>query len=285
MSLPLAAGAAGPHSSVIVRVLARRLLVAVLALGLGLAVACGDKKDDGTTPAVAGELPPLPFSDDTPNLMLTWIDGRGATHVEVSPGDVPAEGRRLVRVLLADREEGTRDPIYVVDLEQRGEGGAYEARSLARSAWEREIEQRRAAWLAQAAPPPPPAGIAPGGPALPGPALPGPGGPGAPPGSPPGSSAQNNPLPDGVVVVIYGAAWCKPCHEAADWLKARGVPAVVKDVEQSPDAQAEMQKKLEKVGRRGGSIPVIDVAGQILVGFSAPALEKAIASASGGTML
>ena len=104
-------------------------------------------------------------------------------------------------------------------------------------------------------------------------------------GASPGAPAANNPLPDGVVVVIYGAAWCKPCHEAADWLKARGVPAVVKDVEQSPDAQAEMQRKLEKAGRRGGSIPVIDVAGQILVGFSAPALEKAIAGASGGTML
>lgn len=257
---------------------ARRFVVAALVALVSLAGACGDRKDDGTTPAVAGELPPLTFTDDTPNLMLTWIDARGATHVEIAPRDVPLEGRRLVRVLLADRTEGTRDPIYVADLEQRGEGGSYQARSFARSAWEREIEQRRAAWIAQAAPPPPPSPPG-GGPAVPGP---GPGGRGAPP-SP--TAAPSSPLPAGVVVIVYGAAWCKPCHDAADWLKARGVPTVVKDVETSPEAGAEMAKKLDKIGRRGSSIPVIDVAGQILVGFSAAALEKALASASGGTML
>lgn len=255
------------------RLSATCLLLLVTAVG-GAASGCGDRKDDGTTPAVAGALPPLTFGEDTPNLMLTWIDPRGATHVEVTPSDVPPDARGFVRVLVADREEGTRDPIYVADLKERGEGGAYVAKTLARSAWEREIEQRRAAWMAEAAPPP----AAPG----PGPARPLP--PGVAPGPRPPASTRN-PLPDGVVVVIYGAAWCQPCHQAADWLKERGVPAVIKDVETTPGARAEMTQKLEKAGRRGSSIPVIDVAGQILVGFNARALERALAGASGGTML
>jgi glutaredoxin len=275
----LAAARRGRHSSVIVRALARGIVAVALVVVAALAGACGDRRDDGTAPAPAGELPPLTFTDDTPTLMLTWIDARGATHVEITPRDVPPEGRRLVRVLLADREAGTRDPIYVANLEQRGEGGAYEARASARSAWEREIEQRRGAWLAEAAPPAPPAAVVPGPPGVAAPGAPPPA-----PGQPP-RGAPDSALPAGVVVVIYGASWCKPCHDAADWLKARGVPTIVKDIEASPDAHAEMARKLQKAGRRGSSIPVIDVAGQILVGFSAPALEKALESASGGTML
>ena len=46
------------------------------------------------------------------------------------------------------------------------------------------------------------------------------------------------------------------------------MPYVLKDIEADRLADEEMQEKLETAGRRGGSIPVIDVQGQILVGFS-----------------
>ena len=46
-----------------------------------------------------------------------------------------------------------------------------------------------------------------------------------------------------------------------------------------------MQEKLAKAGRRGGSIPVIDVRGQILVGYSRSELDRAIAKASAGITL
>jgi glutaredoxin len=85
-----------------------------------------------------------------------------------------------------------------------------------------------------------------------------------------------------VVVIIYGASWCRPCHEAADWLKARGVAYVVKDVEHTPGAEAEMSDKLQRAGRRGGSIPVIDVNGELLVGFSPGALAQALEKAALG---
>jgi glutaredoxin len=86
-------------------------------------------------------------------------------------------------------------------------------------------------------------------------------------------------------VIIYGASWCGPCHQAADYLKSRGVAYVMKDVEETPGAAAEMRDKLTRSGHRGGSIPVIDVRGQILIGFSASSIEQALAKSAGGTML
>ena len=34
-----------------------------------------------------------------------------------------------------------------------------------------------------------------------------------------------------VTVIIYGADWCKPCHQAEDYLRSKGVRVVKKDVE------------------------------------------------------
>ncbi len=61
----------------------------------------------------------------------------------------------------------------------------------------------------------------------------------------------------------------------------------MKDIEETPGAAAEMRDKLSRAGNHGGSIPVIDVRGQILIGFSAPSLDRALAraSAGAGTML
>jgi glutaredoxin len=237
----------------------------VLALVL-LCAACSEKKDDGTAPTGAPTLPALSIKEDTPNLLLTWVDARGETHSALRPSEVPQEGKDLVRVVIADREEGTRDPLYVVDLTKTSGDGAFTARVMTRREWESILEKRREAYLGKLAPkpaPPPPSGE-------PGPAPP-----------PPQTAAPAS----GVVVVIYGAEWCKPCHQAADYLKAKGIQVIMKDIEESREAAVEMQQKLEKAGRRGGSIPVIDVRGQILVGYSRSELDRAIAKASAGTVL
>jgi glutaredoxin len=263
-----------------------QLRVFVLCSAL-LASACSDPRSDGTTPTKEQVLPELRITEDTPSLMLTWIDTRGGTHVEMKPSSVPAEARALVRVVVADREEGTRDPIYVVDLEKPEPDQSYLARSMPRRAWEEEIEQRRRAQLASregpSTPRPGSSGQSPGGPLPPGPDLPD---PFAPPKLKPEPSST--PLGDSVAnvtVVVYGASWCEPCHHAMDHLKKLGVPVVFKDIEADGAAKAEMQSKLERIGRSAGSIPIIDVGGQILVGYSKGALDKALRKAAGGTML
>ena len=82
-----------------------------------------------------------------------------------------------------------------------------------------------------------------------------------------------------ITAIVYGADWCKPCHDAERYLKRRGVSVVKKDVDNSEAAQQEMRRKLKRVGRGGASIPVVDVMGQILVGFSPRALDRAIETA------
>ena len=91
-----------------------------------------------------------------------------------------------------------------------------------------------------------------------------------------GNAATRTASPAGRAVIIYGASWCGPCHQAAAYLKKRGVPFVEKDIEQDSASRREMQAKLAKAGMRGGSIPVLDVRGKILVGFDARAVDQAL---------
>ena len=242
------------------------LLAGLLVLGLA---ACGEKKDDGTTPTGAPSLPALTIKEDTPDLLLTWVDERGETHSALRPSEVPQEGKALVRVVVADREEGTRDPLYVVDLTKAGADGSFTARAMSRREWESVLSMRRDAYLGKLSP------------KTAAPATPGSGAPSAPPAP---SSAAPAPASN-LVVVIYGAEWCKPCHQAEAHLKSKGIAVVVKDIDESREAAVEMRQKLEKAGRRGGSIPVIDVRGQILVGYSRSELDRAVAKAMSGTVL
>lgn len=250
--------------------MSRARLVMTLVAALVAAPAtfgCGHT-DDGTAPsATTDELPPLALRDDTPNLLLTWIDAKGETHTELSVKDVPMVGRDLVRVVVTDRVEGTRGLFYVVDLTRAASDGTYAARPMPRSEWEDIIAKRRVAQR----PPPPPAP-----PEIPGEPPRGPSGPAAPP-------APGGPV--ATLVVIYGASWCGPCHQAQDYLRKRGVSFTMKDIDKDPRAEQDMQAALAKAGRRGGSIPVIDVAGEILVGFDPRALDKALARAATATVL
>jgi glutaredoxin len=247
----------------------RSFAVTGLALALALsAAACkkpaGDKQEgSGTTPKAA-ELPPLEVKADTPNLLLTWIDDKGDFHVAQKPADVPTEGRATVRVVVTNREEGTGNLVYVANLDETTATGAYRLKTMPRAAWEELGAGKRKARLEALAPSALPSSQPPDGPAADGKS------PAAPGGKTPAT---------GVVAIIYGADWCKPCHDAERYLKQRGATVIKKNIEDNEVAADEMRKKLARVGRSGASIPVIDIMGQIQVGFSPAALEQALASA------
>ncbi len=235
--------------------------LAVLAAMLVLTATAGcSQRDDGTTPTAVNEkLPALKLTDDTPELLLTWVDERGATHTGVSISEVPASDRAQVRIIT--KTAGHGQLFYVADLSKKGADGKYPVRTMPRSDWESLIEKRRAAYRAKHAPPVVPA------------ASSGTGGPG------PG-------LVGGLTAIIYGAAWCKPCHQAAAFLKKRGVKVIEYDIERTPKRRAEMQKKLRSIGRPSGTIPIIDLGGQIIVGFSPRTIDRTIAKLKqGGTKL
>lgn len=246
-----------------------RLLVVVLVFAL----ACDSKTEapDRKAPATtqkSGDLPALVVKPDTPNLLLTWIDDKGDFHVVQKPADVPSTAKKNVRVVVVDKEAGTAELVYVANLDETTPDGSYRLRTMTRAAWDElgaSLRKARLEALAPSVAPPPSASAEAesGGPS---------GGPG---------------LRGGVKVtaIIYGASWCKPCHQAADYLRGRGVTVVMKDIEESEAAQAEMQQKLARSGRGGASIPVIDVAGQILVGYSPGSLDQAIRTAQNAKAL
>ena len=248
-----------------------RTFALLLAVTLG-AVACkrpttDASKDDATKPKAA-ELPPLEVKADSPNLLLTWIDDKGDFHVVMKPADVPSEGRANVRVVVTSPEAGTGALVYVANLNETTATGAYRLKTMSRAEWEELGASKRKARLEALAPSAVPSSS------------------GAPAGTPPdgnGKSPSGSPAAKapatGVVAIIYGADWCKPCHDAERYLKQRGATVIKKDIDENEVAAAEMKKKLARVGRGGASIPVIDIMGQIQVGFSPAALEQALSAA------
>lgn len=72
-------------------------------------------------------------------------------------------------------------------------------------------------------------------------------------------------------ITIYTASWCAFCHQAMRYLDDKGIAYTKKDVEADPKFAEEA---VEKSGQRG--IPVIDIAGDIIVGFDRPRIDSTL---------
>lgn len=199
-------------------------------------------------PPPASDVVVLPVvTDASTDLLLTWIDDKGEFHVEQKVADVPVGARDVVRVADPVKDPPKLDDVFVADLRNAGPDGAYPVRTMSRTEFEKVAVERRQKS---------------GGAVL------------APKGADSAPPAAARPA-----VIIYGASWCGPCHQAAAYLKKRGVPFVEKDIEEDRLAAREMQQKLAGAGMRGGSIPVIDVRGKVLVGFDERAMDRALGQA------
>ena len=77
--------------------------------------------------------------------------------------------------------------------------------------------------------------------------------------------ADAPPAADGVVV--YGTSWCAVCAEARAWLDARGVVYTAYDVDRDAAAAIAAADTLDALGVTADRVPVIDVAGRVVVGF------------------
>lgn len=246
------------------------VLVAVIGGSLALtagALTTGCKRKGDVAAESAPEAPVV--NDKSEGLLLTWIDDKGEFHIEQRVSDVPASGREIVSVRVLDpaKEIAGGDRLFLADLRTAGADGAYPVRLATRAEFDDVAVARRAksgvAVLAPKA-----AGAGAGGAA------------GAGAGAARGADPTNpGDVVDRPAVIIYGASWCGPCHQAAAYLKQKGVRFVEHDIEQDSAAAREMRAKLTKAGMRGGSIPVLDVRGRILVGFDARAVDQALGTA------
>jgi glutaredoxin len=222
-----------------------------------LVVGCKREKPplEDDTPA-EGVTPPV-VKDSTEGLMFAWIDEKGEGHVVEKVADVPIVGRDAVRVMDPNSYDTAHpDRIFIVDLRVAGPDGAYPVRSATRE----ELDAIALARRSKA------------GPTLASAATP------SPKEAPPGGPQVNAQPPSNArpAVVLYGASWCGACKQAAAYLKRKGVPFVEKDIEEDANAAREMQSKLAHAGKRGGSIPVIDIRGKIMVGFDPQSVDNAL---------
>jgi len=219
--------------------LLRQFRLALLVLFL---VAFGCKR-----PAPATEAVVLPVVTDTSaDFLLTWIDEKGEFHIEQKVSDVPVTARDVVRVADPVKDPPKLDDVFVADLRNPGPGGAYTVRTISRTEFEKiAVERRQKSGSVLA----------------------------------PKGAESAPPVAARPSVIIYGASWCGPCHQAAAYFKRRGVAFIEKDIEEDGGAAREMQAKLASAGMRGGSIPVIDVRGKMLVGFDERAVDRALGQA------
>lgn len=75
-------------------------------------------------------------------------------------------------------------------------------------------------------------------------------------------------------VVLYGTEWCGYCKKARAWLTKRRIQFVDRDVEADPAAAAELAAKAAALGLKLRGVPVIDVRGQLMVGFGEEAYAE-----------
>jgi glutaredoxin len=79
---------------------------------------------------------------------------------------------------------------------------------------------------------------------------------------------------DGRWIRVYGTSWCPHCKRAKAWLDQHGYAYQDLDVEARPESG----RVLRSLNPRG-SVPTIDVDGEVLLGFSPEGLDAAIQSA------
>jgi len=72
-------------------------------------------------------------------------------------------------------------------------------------------------------------------------------------------------------VIVYSTQTCPYCHMAKDYLREKGVEFEDIDVSKDHDKAKEM---MSKSGQSG--VPVIDIDGQIIVGFNREAIDEAL---------
>ena len=72
-------------------------------------------------------------------------------------------------------------------------------------------------------------------------------------------------------VIIYTTPTCGFCKMAKDYFDDNDISYETKDVTTNPDAYNEI---LEKSGQLG--TPVIDIDGEVIIGFDQPKIDKAI---------
>ena len=228
-----------------------RIAGVVAALAIAGAWGCGQRS--GRAQKDGGDRVPFRLTANRGDFLLEWVDGAGDFQTGTKVADVPEAFRAKVRIeplSLPPSRRAPPDRVYLADLRRPGPDGVYPVRVVPREEFEalsRVLSSPLPPLHASKRPVPTPM-----------PAEPQPG-------------AGTGGAPD---VIVYGASWCGACRQAEAWLRSHGIAYVDKDIERDPAARAEMQAKCRAAGVSPTSIPILDVKGRILQGFSPSILGR-----------
>lgn len=183
------------------------------------------------------------FEPGTTKAVLTFASDRGSFADSSKVEDVPEASRGMVRVSLLEGPKPPAGQVWVANLKVEG------SEAVALSTVPREMFEELALGQGLSSEVALPEGLEP----------------------PPQVAANTG------EVIVYKTAWCGVCKKVQSYLDRKGVKYVAKDIEKDRAAAAELQAKAAKAGVQTGSVPVIDVGGELMVGFDRGRLEKLLA--------
>jgi len=202
-------------------------------------VACGEPPgetaDNVGSPSSTDEPPTPPaVTDGSKQLLFSWFEGNEAkTATDVA--EIPDGVRKEVRVqdLSTPPEQRRPDWLFLADLTAKDNAGKYHVRAVRRA----EYEEKR--HPVQAAPEKPDA-----------------------------RQAGKSPMD----VIMYSTAHCPHCKRARRWLLEQKIPYKEFDIEKDDVAAKELYEKCQAQSIMPGGVPMFDVNGQIVPGFSPEAI-------------
>lgn len=216
-----------------------------LMVGLLLAVsACEPEtppRPHDAPPAASDALVEATFEPGVTKAVLTFAAERGAFSDAAGVDDIPEASRGMVRVSLLEGPKPPPGQVWVANLKTAGE--------VKLTTVPRDMFEELALGQGLMSEVKLPEGLEP----------------------PPQVAANAG------EVIVYKTAWCGVCKKVQSYLDRKGVDYVAKDIEKDRAAAAELQAKAAKAGVQTGSVPVIDVGGELMVGFDRARLEKLLA--------
>ena len=227
----------------------RRAASSLVTLLLSLPLACGPERppqpEDGAQPAKgdpeAGSADPASFDPETQTeFILSYAGERGVFADCKTIAEVPEDARGRVGVNVFGLAPPT-GMVWVTNLDEPSAEGRYPLEAVPRAQFEEEVlgNGRASAFT------------------LPEDLV--------------GSEAVKAPE---APVIVYKTSWCGVCKQLEKYLQRKGVEYVAKDIEADRTAAAELQAKAKEKGVPTGSVPMIDVGGELLRGFDKNALER-----------
>lgn len=203
-------------------------------------VGCSKKTHSNRPEGAALERRPLPPIEVTSKskLLFTFRDGPGLKTVE-RLDDIPAPARGWVRVVDPKKPAVASGLVYVADLRKPDAQGRYPYGVMSRKQFLQGM----------------PSGGA---------------GMGPPMAAPPSAASAS--------VILYSRPGCPACRATRIYLKQRGIPFVERDVADDPAAARELAAKAKRAGIAANVVPILDVNGDLVVGFDTQKIERLLRS-------